>query len=105
MNTLIFIVTTCVVFLIFSLLFYVLAIRSKQVLILVIMIVAYLLSIKPYFELINFVHRSLRDKEIYIELGHASTSLLFLWYLSYLVAAIIVIFLIFKWRSKIGQNS
>jgi len=84
----------CIIYLIFLSLSYLLfryIITLKKIPALLIFIV-YLIGIYYYFELINQFHYYLRDKGIYIELGHASLSLIF----CYLNAFILLIIIILK---------
>jgi len=88
----------CIIYLIFLSLSYLLfryIITLKKIPALLIFIV-YLIGIYYYFELINQFHYYLRDKGIYIELGHASLSLILLMFFCYLNAFILLIIIILK---------
>ena len=88
----------CIIYLIFLSLSYLLfryIITLKKIPALLIFIV-YLIGIYYYFELINQLHYYLRDKGIYIELGHASLSLILLMFFCYLNAFILLIIIILK---------
>jgi len=88
----------CIIYLIFLSLSYLLfryIITLKKISALLIFIV-YLIGIYYYFELINQLHYYLRDKGIYIELGHASLSLILLMFFCYLNAFILLIIIILK---------
>ena len=54
-------------------------------------ILAYIISIWPYFELINHIHQSLRDRKFYIDFGHASILLVELAFACLILAIINVI--------------
>lgn len=64
--------------------------------ILYIFIVLYFLFIYIYFELINYIHILLRDKGVYFEFGHASISLVVIWFLAVLTAMALVTVLLIK---------
>jgi Ca2+/Na+ antiporter len=59
----------------------------------------YLVLIYLYYELINDIHSNLRDQDIYVELGHASLSLILTMFLSYIAGIAFVAFAIVKRRS------
>jgi hypothetical protein len=71
----------------------------KSVFWLTAVILTYFVSIYLFFELINKIHQLLRDREIYIEFGHASILLIELFIICIIIGIINIIWAINK-RSK-----
>ena len=59
-------------------------------------ILAYIITLWPYFELINRIHQLLRDRKFYIDFGHASILLVELAFVCLILAIINVIWAIVK---------
>jgi hypothetical protein len=62
--------------------------------------ILYVWSIYFYFELFNQLHHYLRDRGIYIALGHADISLLMLMAFCYLNALVLFIIVVLKLAGK-----
>jgi hypothetical protein len=90
-------------FILLSFCFYKSAMKAKHISIVVLLAVAYLILIHPYFELINYLHQKLRSGGILIEFGHGSTTLLVLWFLAYVFAFIVIVSTVTRW-SKDRKN-
>ena len=57
----------------------------------VFIVIFYILTIWPYFELVNRVHQLLRDHKLYIDFGHANILLVELAFLCFIIAIVNVI--------------
>ena len=97
MKELLFIAIVYGVFLIATIVFYRMAKRFGN-LASIILAICYLIGIYFYFEMINQLHIYLRDKKIYLELGHASLTLVLIFFISYLTAFIAIGIFIFQKR-------
>ena len=70
----------------------------------VILTIAYLVLIDLWIELFNQIHYYLRDRGIYIELGHASLELLLLCGFCYINALILIFFILYKRSRYFAKN-
>lgn len=60
----------------------------------------YLLAINSYFDLLNWLTNSLREKSIYLDVGHANIGLLILCLIFYITAIVFIINIIILRRRK-----
>ena len=98
MNDLLFLAIIYLGFLIGSYFFYRWVVKIKSIWAIISTII-YLILIDLWIELFNQIHNHLRDRGIYIELGHASLELVMLWQFCYANAVILIIFIVSK-RAK-----
>ena len=69
-----------------------------------ILIPVYLILIYVYYEVVNLIHNSLRDNDIFVEFGHASIRLIGLLILSYLTALVFIVSLAFARKKATSSN-
>jgi len=91
-----------VLFLLFSYLIYISSIRLRSELFFVCMLI-YFFAIYFLFDELLHVHQYLRDRQIYIELGHADIELMLLMFFCYINSVIILFIILYK-RQKIRSN-
>lgn len=94
--------TAFLIFLAFSYFFYVKMLKSKIMWVIFYLFI-YIISIEILFELVNKLHIYLRNKQIYLEFGHASILLLEVNFLCLLIAVILIITIFYK-RNKLTKG-